>query len=244
MQKLLSLFLALFVTEQLVYEALFLVGLAGLLYQWVVVEHHLDSHYRHQLVSSSLKKVVLATHHETVALYSLKSGDIRRVIFALLFGMLSFFSTGNIASINTFDPSYVYCFKTVLSPFIMGELFILKIVIPFLVAFAFNIVLLRLRQPLTARLHYTAERFQNHSASVAKRAVRLGVLLTLATSDVLGLHFVFLARDEGSWLNIGVSIGHYVIIMCVAGGVVLVMGVAQLLTGTALGIKKPRSHKV
>ena len=224
-QKLLSLFLALFTPYVLLsnsYEALFVVGLAGLLYQWVVVEHHLDSHYRHQPVSSSLKEVVLATHSETVALYSLRSGDIRRVIFALLFGMLSFFGTGNIASINTFDPSYVYCFKTIFSPFIMGGLLILKIVIPFLlVAVAFNIVLLRVHQPL-----------------------RLGVLLTLAISDVLGLHFFFLVRDEGSWLDIGVSIGHYVIIMCVAGGVVVVMGVAQLLTGTALDIKKSQSHKV
>ena len=104
----------------------------------------------------------------------------------------------------------------------MGGLLILKIVIPFLlVAFAFNIVLLRVHQPL-----------------------RLGVLLTLAISDVLGLHFFFLVRDGGSWLDIGVSIGHYVIIMCIAGGVVVVMGVAQLLTGTALDIKKPQSHKI
>ena len=201
-----------------------MVGLAGLLCQWVVVEHHLDSHYWHQPVSSSLNEVVLATHNETVALYySLRSGDIRRVIFALLFAaMLSFFGTGNIASINTFDPSYVYCFKTIFSPFIMGGLLVLRIVIPFLlVAFAFNIVLLRVRQPL-----------------------RLGVFLTLAISDVLGLHFFFLVRDEGRWLDIGVSIGHYVIIMCLAGGVVVVMGVAQLLTGTALDIKKSQSHKV
>ena len=123
-QKLLSLFLALFTPYVLLsnsYEALFVVGLASLLYQWVVVEHHLDSHYRHQPVSSSLKEVVLATHNETVASYSLRRGDIRRVIFALLFGMLSFFGTGNIASINTFDPSYVYCFKTVFSPFHHGR---------------------------------------------------------------------------------------------------------------------------
>ena len=224
-QKLLSLFLALFTPYILLsnsYEALFVVGLGSLLYQWVVVEHHLDSLHQHIPVSSSLNDILLASHHQWVTSYSFKSDDIRRVIFALLLGMLSFFGTGNIASINTFDPSYVYCFKTVFSPFIMGGLLILKIVIPFLmVAVAFNIVLLRVKQPL-----------------------RLGVLLTLAISDVLGLHFFFLVRDEGSWLDIGISIGHYVIIMCVAGGVVVAMGVAQLLTGTALGVKKAQSHKV
>ena len=224
-QKLLSLFFALFTPYVLLsnsYEALFVVGLASLLYQWVVIEHHLDSLNWRQPVSPSLNEILLATHHQKLTSYNLKSDDVRRVIFALLLGMLSFFGTGNIASINTFDPSYVYCFKTVFSPFIMGGLLILKIVIPFfLVAFAFNIVLLRVGQPL-----------------------RLGVLLTLAISDVLGLHFFFLVRDEGSWLDIGISIGHYVIIMCVAGGVVLVMGVAQLLTGTALAIRKAQSHKV
>ena len=224
-QKLLSLFLALFTPYVLLsnsYEALFVVGLASVLYQWVVIEHHLDGLNQLTPVSSSLNEILLATHHPKATLYSLKSDDIRRVIFALLLGMLSFFGTGNIASINTFDPSYVYCFKTVFSPFVMGGLLILKIVIPFLlVTFAFNVILLRVKQPL-----------------------RLGVLLTLAISDVLGLHFFFLVRDEGSWLDIGISIGHYVIIMCVAGGVVLAMGVAQLLTGTALDVKKAQSHKV
>ena len=139
---------------------------------------------------------------------------------ALFFGVLSFFATGNIASINTFDPSYVYCFKTVFSPFIMGGLIIFKIAIPFiLVGFALNIVLLRVQQPF-----------------------RLSVLLTMVVSDMMGLQFFFLVRDEGSWLDIGISISHYVIIMCVSVGVVVMMLVAQLYTGRSSNVGK--SHEV
>lgn len=223
-QRLLSLFLALFVPYLLLstsFEALFVLLFAVLLYQWISIEHILD--VRGHKVCPSLGELELS--HKAIPsslqlVYSVAGEDVRRITMALFFGVLSFFATGNIASINTFDPSYVYCFKTVFSPFIMGGLIIFKIAIPFLlVGFALNVVLLRVGQP--------------H---------RLSVLLAMVVSDVMGLQFFFLVRDEGSWLDIGISISHYVIIMCVAVGVVVMMLVARIYTGTSLNISKP--HQV
>ena len=41
--------------------------------------------------------------------------------------LLSFFGTGNIASVNSFDPTAVFCFLSVFRPFIMAIFVLLKI---------------------------------------------------------------------------------------------------------------------
>lgn len=50
----------------------------------------------------------------------------------IVYIILSFFGTGNIASVNSFDPVWVRCFLTVFSPFTMTLLILLKILVPFL----------------------------------------------------------------------------------------------------------------
>ena len=45
----------------------------------------------------------------------------------------AFFGTGNVASINSFDPAFISSFVTVFNPFLMGGLLLVKILIPFLV---------------------------------------------------------------------------------------------------------------
>uniref|UniRef100_A0A674E843 GPI ethanolamine phosphate transferase 1 n=1 Tax=Salmo trutta TaxID=8032 RepID=A0A674E843_SALTR len=51
----------------------------------------------------------------------------------VFFIITAFFGTGNIASINSFDPASVYCFLTVFNPFIMGGLMMWKVIIPFII---------------------------------------------------------------------------------------------------------------
>jgi hypothetical protein len=47
-------------------------------------------------------------------------------------------------------------------------------------------------------------------------------------------NFFFLVRDEGSWLEIGTSISHYVISMCIVVFVTLMLGVSQFLTNSTV----------
>ncbi|GFO46739.1 GPI ethanolamine phosphate transferase 1-like [Plakobranchus ocellatus] len=120
---------------------------------------------------------------------------------------LAFFSTFLLMSI-TFDPSSVYCFLTVFNPFVMGTLMLLKNILPFLVVTcALRAVHVCTQTPMRALF-----------------------LLVLVMSDVMGLHFFFLVRDHGSWLEIGTTISHYVIVMAMIIFLLLLTGVSHVLT--------------
>lgn len=59
----------------------------------------------------------------------------------MIYILVSFFGTGNLASISSFDPNCVRCFVAIFSPFLMAALIILKIVIPLiLVVCAFTAI--------------------------------------------------------------------------------------------------------
>ena len=60
-------------------------------------------------------------------LEGLKWSNVFRVYLLVFHLLLAFFGTGNMASINSFDPVSVYCFITVFSPFLMGFLLFLKV---------------------------------------------------------------------------------------------------------------------
>lgn len=53
----------------------------------------------------------------------------------------------------------------------------------------------------------------------------------LAMSNIMGLHFLFLIKNTGSWLDIGMSISHYVIVQSLALFLSLMFGLAGLLIG-------------
>uniref|UniRef100_A0A8C7KHT0 GPI ethanolamine phosphate transferase 1 n=1 Tax=Oncorhynchus kisutch TaxID=8019 RepID=A0A8C7KHT0_ONCKI len=99
----------------------------------------------------------------------------------VFFIITAFFGTGNIASINSFDPASVYCFLTVFNPFIMGGLMMWKVIIPFIIVMC------------------TFETIQV-STQLSSRSL---FLIVLVISDLMALHFFFLVQDYGSWLDIG-----------------------------------------
>ncbi|XP_044538163.1 GPI ethanolamine phosphate transferase 1 [Gracilinanus agilis] len=209
-QRLLSILLSLMSTYLLLstgYEAFFPFVLSCLMLVWIHVEQETLQQSRISC-TQKLTSIHFAYNTDITQFRQLHLDDIRRSFFFVFFIVTAFFGTGNIASINSFDPSSVYCFLTVFSPFMMGSLMMWKILIPFvLVMCAFEAI------QVTTQLS---------SKSL--------FLIVLVISDIMALHFFFLVRDYGSWLDIGTSISHYVIVMCMTIFLVFLSGLAQLLT--------------
>ncbi|CAK6447698.1 unnamed protein product [Pipistrellus nathusii] len=204
------------------YEALFPLVLSCLMFVWI----HIEQETLQQSGVSWKQKVTsiyFSYNTDITQFRQLCMDDIRRAYFLVFFLVIAFFGTGNIASINSFDLASVYCFLTVFSPFMMGALMLWKIFIPFvLVMCAFEAV------QLTTQLS---------SKSL--------FLMVLVISDIMALHFFFLVKDYGSWLDIGTSISHYVIVMCLSIVLVFLNGLAQLLTTKKLRVYgQPKSHLI
>uniref|UniRef100_A0A8C7BBR2 GPI ethanolamine phosphate transferase 1 n=1 Tax=Neovison vison TaxID=452646 RepID=A0A8C7BBR2_NEOVI len=204
------------------YEALFPLVLSCLMFVWIQVEQET---LRQPSVSYKQKVTSLqfTCSPDITQFRQLYLDDVRRAFFLVFFLVTAFFGTGNIASINSFDLASVYCFLTVFSPFMMGALMMWKILIPFvLVMCAFEAV------QLTTQLS-------------SKRLF----LMVLIISDIMALHFFFLVKDDGSWLDIGTSISHYVIVMSMTIVLVFLNGLAHLLTTKKLELcGKPKSHLI
>ncbi|XP_076186517.1 GPI ethanolamine phosphate transferase 1 isoform X2 [Aptenodytes patagonicus] len=127
-QRLFSILLSLMSTYLLLstgYEALFPLVLSGLMFVWINMEQEALQHYG---LSFKPKLAVFNFTYATdiTQFRQLHLDDIRRSFFFVFFIVTAFFGTGNIASVNSFDPASVYCFLTVFSPFMMGGLLVLK----------------------------------------------------------------------------------------------------------------------
>ncbi|XP_073845809.1 phosphatidylinositol glycan anchor biosynthesis class N [Musca autumnalis] len=113
----------------------------------------------------------------------------RYAFLMLLYTFFSFFGTGNIASISSFDPNIIRCFLTTFSPFVIMFLVILKLIIPLLLIMSIILAV----SPFA--LQYERQIF----------------ICLLILCDIMGLNFLFLVKNQGSWLEIGSSISHFVI---------------------------------
>ncbi|KAM9332157.1 GPI ethanolamine phosphate transferase 1 isoform 1-T2 [Pholidichthys leucotaenia] len=221
--RLLSIFLSLTSTYLLLStgsEALFPPVLSWLMFVWINIEQEA---LLAQGVSGrqELSTIDFSANIDITKIRQLKLDDIRRSYFFVFFIITAFFGTGNIASINSFDPASVYCFLTVFNPFIMGGLMMWKVIIPFIIVMC------------------TFETIQV-TTQLSSRSL---FLIVLVISDLMALHFFFLVQDYGSWLDIGTSISHYVIVMSMTIFLMLLSVVTHILTSQRLILCwRPKMH--
>ncbi|XP_077410773.1 GPI ethanolamine phosphate transferase 1-like isoform X1 [Vanacampus margaritifer] len=218
--RLLSVFLSLTATYFLLSngaEALFPPVLSWLMFAWINIEQEAmiaeGISGRHELST-----IDFSANIDISKIRQLKLDDIRRSYFFVFFIITAFFGTGNIASLNSFDPVSIYCFLTVYNPFIMGGLLLWKVIMPFIfVMCAFETI--------------------QATAELSSKSL---FLIVLVISDVMALHFFFLVQDYGSWLDIGTSISHYVIVMSMTIFLMLLSILTHILTSRRLVLWRRR----
>ncbi|KAH8331795.1 hypothetical protein KR074_012188 [Drosophila pseudoananassae] len=139
---------------------------------------------------------------------SLEDKSVLRLAFSLLlYTFFSFFGTGNIASVSSFDPNIARCFLSHFAPFVIMGLVLLKLLLPVVV--------------LMAVVYAQSEFVRQHEQQI--------FICLLIICDVMGLNFLFLVRNQGSWLDIGSSISHFVIMEVTTLVLLLLAYAAKLL---------------
>ncbi|XP_026841527.1 GPI ethanolamine phosphate transferase 1 [Drosophila persimilis] len=132
---------------------------------------------------------------------------LRLAFTILLYTFFSLFGSGNIASISSFDPNIARCFLSTFLPFIIMGLVLLKLLLPVV---------------LNLSIVYT------HCECAREQEQRIFICL-LIICDIMGLNFLFLVRNQGSWMDIGSSISHFVIMEVTTLVLLLLSYVAKLL---------------
>jgi GPI ethanolamine phosphate transferase 1 len=201
MHRLLVMFLTCaptFVLLTISYEGLFYVAFYITLVAWVRLEHQIftGSPSPELTRTGPRSNGTAAPGKDAKSPYRpLCLSDARVALFFFVLLQSAFFSTGNVASVSSFSLDSVYRLIPIFDPFSQGALLVLKLLIPFALI----------------------------SANLGVLNVRLGVapsalfMLALALSDILTLYFFWVVKDEGSWLEIGSTISHFVIasLLCV-----------------------------
>ena len=109
---------AIYTLLSLSYEALFLFILSLFIMEWINEETSIsNTRVSSDLINSLNKRQDDQNYRDDILSF------IR--FFFLVF--YSFFATGNIASLNSFDPGSIRCFVAVFNPFLMGGLLLIKV---------------------------------------------------------------------------------------------------------------------
>ncbi|KAJ9476733.1 GPI ethanolamine phosphate transferase 1 [Pseudozyma hubeiensis] len=142
--------------------------------------------------------------------------ELRVSLFYLFFLHVGFFGTGNVASISSFYLSPVYRLVPVFNPFLMATLLLLKILVPFLILNAV-FSLLATTSPLASTISASKQLDRGFKlfGGTAPGGLGLDSALSLVfgagiAADVLAFNFLFAVKSEGSWLEIGQTITHFV----------------------------------
>ncbi|KAL7232482.1 hypothetical protein ACSBR2_010495 [Camellia fascicularis] len=189
------------------YEAVFYAALGLALMAWILYENTLLYRSKMETSSTSIKSVEDSIILEN-DVRGLQLSDMRIPLTFMVLFNVAFFGTGNFASIASFEISSVYRFITIFSPFLMAALLIFKLFIPFMLVICTFSALTKLIQ-----------------------VSRLGCyFLVILCSDVMTIHFFFLVRTTGSWMEIGNSISHFGIVSAQVVFVLLLFALTNIYT--------------
>ncbi|KAJ5480871.1 GPI ethanolamine phosphate transferase 1 [Penicillium diatomitis] len=194
-----------FIILTISWEGLFYFVFCMTLVTWVRLEHAIYVHSSGSAsrplnfaingsagTSPSVPNTATATTTVDGQSYSYRAltlSDTRVALFFFFLLQSGFFSTGNVASISTFSLDSVRRLIPIFDPFAQGALLLLQILIPFAIISA-NLGIL------------------NRRLEVAPSAL---FMVVMSISDVMTLNFFYMVRDEGSWLDIGMTISHFCI---------------------------------
>ncbi|KXJ92328.1 Phosphatidylinositolglycan class N-domain-containing protein [Microdochium bolleyi] len=186
-----------FVILTISYEGFFYVVFSLTLITWVRLEHHSNVFAREaQKKGLENENPAAAVADLVVSQFRpLALSDARIALFFFVLLQSAFFSTGNIASVSSFSLESVTRLIPIFEPFSQTALLLFKIMVPFALISA-NLGILNMR------------------LGVAPSAL---FMVAMAMSDVLTLYFFWVVKDEGSWLEIGSTITHFIIasMLCV-----------------------------
>lgn len=184
------------------YEVLFSVLYVGLLCMWLFIETKTFRYGNSYLI------IYYSKFENYKPSDQIGADNLRRAFLFMVFIFLGFFGTGNIASLNSFDPMWVRAFLTIFSPFKMMGLIILKLMVPFIFACCV---------------------FRAINA-IGKENVLKMFCIILIFSELMVLQFLYLITNEGSWLDIGTSLSHFIIMETFVTILILLYVVAHLIT--------------
>jgi phosphatidylinositol glycan class N len=180
-----------FIILTISYEGLFYFTFSILMLLWTQMEVAIFSHYNPQSQSSHTAAPAASSKQplQSTRLRRLSLSDTRLALFFLTLLQTAFFATGNIASVSSFSLDSVYRLIPIFDPFSQAALLILKIIIPFFIV-SVNLAIL------------------NKKIFAPEMGIFMVVLII---ADVMTLNFFWMVKDEGSWLEIGSTISHFVI---------------------------------
>lgn len=202
-------FSPIFVLLSISYEGLFYLAFSVTLITWVRLEHRLYLFTEAQTGTQVPPGPAVPASLSPSPFRALRLADTRTSLFFLTLLQSAFFSTGNVASISSFSLDSVARVIPIFDPFSQGALLLLQLMIPFALISA-NLGIL------------------NKRLGVAPSAL---FMLVMALTDFLTLHFFWVVRDEGSWLEIGSTISHFCIASLLCLFVAGLEGVSELLIG-------------
>uniref|UniRef100_A0A674E7V5 GPI ethanolamine phosphate transferase 1 n=1 Tax=Salmo trutta TaxID=8032 RepID=A0A674E7V5_SALTR len=229
--RLLSIFLSLTATYLLLStgsEALFPPVLSWLMFVWINIEQEA---MLSQGISGrqELSTFDFSENIDITKIRQLKLDDIRRSYFFVSFSL-----------VTLFDPASVYCFLTVFNPFIMGGLMMWKVIIPFIIVMC-TFETIQVSTQLSSRSLWEAVEMSPYSPTHYFYHYLVLLSFSLYPSFLHFLqHFFFLVQDYGSWLDIGTSISHYVIVMSMTIFLMLLSLMTHILTSRRVSLWRTR----